>query len=169
MSGGYLDAAMPILEDFDDGGHLLDCGNVHRQDPELCDCARQLLVVARATRAALERKPARLVVDVIPEALLGVPDGVVAAARRAFDVRPEVGDPDDPLILIRQLRAQLGAMTTPSAFGREPITGLHAFGRVLDQLQGYVLDWGRWALDNPQAVPPPRYDKPTSTPEEPTT
>lgn len=138
-----MTAPLRLLEEFDDDGHLNDCPM--RFPSDVCDCLQQLLDVARATRHALESQPPRMVID--------LPAAVVDDARRAFAARVEVGAPEDPLILIRQLRACLGAMLSPAPFGKQAVTGLHVYGRVLDQLQAYVLEWGEFALEHPDRVP----------------
>jgi hypothetical protein len=144
-----MTAPLRLLEEFDDYGHLNDCPA--RFPSDVCDCSEALLAVARATRLALEQQPPRLVVGWSTSDL--PPDSVLEDARRALAAREDVGDPGDPLILIRQLRACLGAMLSPAPFGKEAVTGLHVYGRVLDQLQAYLLEWGEFALEHPDRVP----------------
>lgn len=129
-----------LLEEFEDDGHVLSCVNY-----DFCDCRLRLLDVARATRRALERDPVRMMVTT--EELERI---------RLEAAADEWPGQEDPLILIRQLRAQLAAMTSPSRFGKgAPVTGLDAFGRVLDQLQAFVLEWGAFALEHPDRVTRP--------------
>lgn len=145
-----MTAPLALLEEFADDGHRLECPDrraIYPEELEGCDCAAQAIAVARATRQALERTPPRMVID--------LPASVVDDARRAFAARGEVGDPEDPLILIRQLRAVLGAMFSPAPFGKQAVTGLHVYGRVLDQLQAYVLEWGAFALEHPDRIQRP--------------